>query len=276
MLSNWHTNPTAVDSGARAITALREAHGLGRIYPLILVDAQMPEMDGFVLAESIRRNPEWKTATIMMLSSAGQRGDAKLCRDIGVAAYLTKPVRQGELLDAILIALGTRPAGEAVPSLVTRHSLRENSNHFRILLVEDNAVNQLLAVRLLEKGGHTVTMAGNGKEALATLGKQSFDLVFMDVQMPEMDGFEATAAIRGLEKESGNHLPIIAMTAHAMAGDKERCLEAGMDDYISKPIRPEELIKILGRYSPAVAADGNGGSGNRAQDVSEPGHEEHR
>jgi len=276
MLSNWHANPTAVDSGARAIIALIEAHGLGRTYPLILVDAQMPEMDGFALAGSIRKNPEWKAATIMMLSSAGQRGDAKRCRELGVAAYLTKPVRQRELLDAILIALGTRPAGEAVPSLVTRHSLRENSGHFRILLVEDNAVNQLLAVRLLEKGGHAVAVAGNGKEALATLKKQSFDLILMDVQMPEMDGFEATAAIRDLEKESGKHSPIIAMTAHSMAGDKERCLEAGMDDYISKPIRPEELIELLGRYSPSVAADGNGGLGDREQDVSEPGHEDHR
>jgi len=276
MLSNWHANPTAVDSGARAIIALIEAHGLGRTYPLILVDAQMPEMDGFALAGSIRKNPEWKAATIMMLSSAGQRGDAKRCRELGVAAYLTKPVRQRELLDAILIALGTRPAGEAAPSLVTRHSLRENSGHFRILLVEDNAVNQLLAVRLLEKGGHAVAVAGNGKEALATLKKQSFDLILMDVQMPEMDGFEATAAIRDLEKESGKHSPIIAMTAHSMAGDKERCLEAGMDDYISKPIRPEELIELLGRYSPSVAADGNGGLGDREQDVSEPGHEDHR
>jgi PAS domain S-box-containing protein len=260
MLSNWHTNPTAVDSGAGAIIALREAHGLGRIYPLILLDAQMPEMDGFALVESIRKNPEWKIATIMMLSSDGQRGDAKRCRELGVAACLTKPVRHGELLDAILAALGTRPARETAPTLVTPHSLRENSGHLRILLVEDNAVNQLLAVRLLEKSGHTVAVAGNGKEALATLEKQSFDLVLMDVQMPEMDGFEATAAIRGLEKESGNHLPIIAMTAHAMVGDRERCIEAGMDDYITKPIRTEELIEVLARYSPAVAADGNGGS----------------
>jgi PAS domain S-box-containing protein len=131
MLANWHTNPTAVESGARAITALREAQGLGRTYPLILLDAQMPEMDGFALAECIKRNPDWQTATIMMLSSAGQRGDAKRCRDLGVAAYLTKPVRQDELLDAILTALGTRPTKEAAPALVTRHSLREISNHLR-------------------------------------------------------------------------------------------------------------------------------------------------
>ena len=250
MLTNWHTNPTAVDSGARAITALREAQGLGRIYPLILLDAQMPEMDGFALAECIKRNPDWKTATIMMLSSAGQRGDAKRCRELGVAAYLTKPVRQGELLDAILTALGTRPTKEASPALVTRHSLREASNHLRILLVEDNAVNQVLAKRLLEKRGHSVVVAGNGKEALAALEKQSFDLVFMDVQMPEMDGLEATAAIRAKEKISGNHLAVIAMTAHAMVGDRERCLDAGMDDYITKPIRLDELARVLACYSP--------------------------
>jgi len=250
MLTNWHTNPTAVDSGARAITALREAQGLGRIYPLILLDAQMPEMDGFALAECIKRNLDWKTATIMMLSSAGQRGDAKRCRELGVAAYLTKPVRQGELLDAILTALGTRPTKEASPALVTRHSLREASNHLRILLVEDNAVNQVLAKRLLEKRGHSVVVAGNGKEALAALEKQSFDLVFMDVQMPEMDGLEATAAIRAKEKISGNHLAVIAMTAHAMVGDRERCLDAGMDDYITKPIRLDELARVLACYSP--------------------------
>jgi len=252
MLANWHANPTAVESGARAITALREAQGLGSIFPLILLDAQMPEMDGFALAECIKRNPDWRAATIMMLSSAGQRGDARRCRELGVAAYLTKPVRQGELLDAILTALGTRPIKEAPPVLVTRHSLRENSNHLRILLVEDNAVNQVLALRLLEKRGHTVAVAGNGKEALTALEKQSFDLVLMDVQMPEMDGFEATIAIREKEKTSGNHVPIIAMTAHAMVGDKERCLEAGMDDYISKPIRPEELNDFLKRHSLSV------------------------
>jgi two-component system sensor histidine kinase/response regulator len=249
MLANWHTMPQAVETGAEAITALRQAQGLGRHFPLIVVDAQMPEMDGFALADSIKRNPECGTATIIMLSSAGQRGDAKRCRELGIAAYLTKPVRQAELLDAILTALGTKPKKEALPALVTRHSLRENNKYLRILLVEDNAVNQKLAARLLEKRGHTVVIAGNGKDALAALERQSFDLVFMDVQMPEMDGCEATGAIRGKEKASGDHLPIIAMTAHAMAGDRERCLEAGMDDYISKPIRLEELDRLLSLFS---------------------------
>ena len=255
MLTNWHINPTAAESGAKAIIALRESQGLGRIYPLILLDAQMPEMDGFALAETIKRNPDWKSATIMMLSSAGQRGDARRCRELGVTAYLTKPVRQAELLDAILTALGTKPRKEVTSALVTRHSLRETGNQLRILLVEDNAVNQVLAVRLLEKRGHSVTVAGNGKEALTALEKNTFDLVLMDVQMPEMDGFEATAAIREKEKASRHHLPVIAMTAHAMAGDRERCLEAGMDDYITKPIRPQELSDLLKHYSPIASLE---------------------
>jgi CheY-like chemotaxis protein len=252
MLTNWHADATAVESGSKAIATLREAQRSGRTFALILLDVQMPEMDGFELADCIHSSSDWKSATVMMLSSAGLRGDAQRCRESGVAAYLTKPVRQADLLEAILTALGTKPHEDASPTVVTRHSLREKGNHLRILLVEDNAVNQVLAVRLLEKRGHAVAVAGNGKEALAVLEKQSFDVVFMDVQMPEMDGFEATAAIRKKEKTSGNHLPVVAMTAHAMVGDKERCLEAGMDDYITKPIRGERLSEVLKRYSPAV------------------------
>ena len=143
----------------------------------------MPDMDGFALAEIIKRNPDWRTATVMMLSSAGQRGDATRCRELGVAAYLTKPVRQGELLDGILIALGTRPENKMSPALVTRHTLRESRNRLRILLVEDNAVNQLVALRLLEKYGHTVGVATNGRKALEELEKESYDLILMDVQL---------------------------------------------------------------------------------------------
>lgn len=249
MLRNWQTVPKAVESGARAITTLQEAQRLGKFFPLILLDAHMPEMDGFTLADHIKKNPNWETATIMMLSSAGQRGDAKRCRELGVAAYLTKPIGQEELLEAILNALGTTPARQIAPALVTRYSLREHVSHMNILLAEDNTVNQVLAIRLLEKRGHSVTLAANGKEALAALERQSFDLVLMDVQMPGMDGFAATAAIREKEKSSGVRIPIIAMTAHAMVGDRDRCLEAGMDDYISKPIRAQELIKLLDRYS---------------------------
>jgi CheY-like chemotaxis protein len=237
--------PTAVDSGATAIVTLVEAKGIGRTFPLILLDAQMPEMDGFALAEAIKQNPDWRAATVMMLSSAGQRGDALRCRELGVAAYLTKPVRQGELLDAILIALGRRPEKKTSPALVTRHTLRESRNRLRILLVEDNAVNQLVALRLLEKYGHTVEVAANGRRALEAIEKESYDLILMDVQMPEMNGWEATQAIREKEKTTGAHIAIVAMTAHAMEGDEERCLAAGMDAYLTKPIRTQELRAVL-------------------------------
>jgi len=251
-LTMWRTQPDAAESGARAIAILREAENMGKPYPLILLDAQMPEMDGFALVECIKSNPLWRSATIMMLSSAGQHGDGKRCRELGVSGYLMKPVRQAELLESILQALGRRTMQEESPALVTRHTLRERGGNLRILIAEDNAVNQVLAARLLEKRGHTVQVAENGKAALAALENQSFDLVFMDVQMPVMDGFEATAAIRRLEKVSGNHLFVVAVTAHAMVGDRERCLEAGMDDYITKPLRLQDLSGLFERFSSAA------------------------
>jgi PAS domain S-box-containing protein len=247
MLNNWQMSPIGVDTGAKAIVSLAESAGIGRTFPLILLDAQMPDMDGFALAEAIKRNPDWKSATVMMLSSAGQRGDAMRCRELGVAAYLTKPIRQTELLDAILLALGTRPRNKTAPApaLVTRHLLRESRNHLRILLVEDNAVNQLVALRLLEKHGHSVEVAGNGRKALEALRKGSYDAILMDIQMPEMNGWEATKEIRENEKATGEHIPIVAMTAHAMKGDEERCFAAGMDSYLTKPIRTRELLEVL-------------------------------
>ena len=245
IFENWHTKPIAVDSAAKAIVALKEGKGIGRTFSLILLDAQMPEMDGFALAEAIKRNPDWRAATVMMLSSAGQRGDAMRCREMGIAAYLTKPVQQAELLDAILTALGAQEKNGAPPPLVTRHFLRESRSRMRILLVEDNAVNQLVALRLLEKYGHSVTVAPDGRKALLALEQQLFDLVLMDIQMPEMNGWEATQAIREKEKETGQHIPIVAMTAHAMKGDEERCIAAGMDSYLAKPIRTQELLAVL-------------------------------
>jgi two-component system, sensor histidine kinase and response regulator len=244
LLQNWHMVPTTAESGAAAMVILAEGKGLGRTFPLILLDAQMPEMDGFALAEYIKRHPDFRAATVMMLSSAGQRGDALRCRELGVAAYLTKPVRQGELMDAILTALGTR-GREDFSSLVTRHSLRESHSRLRILLAEDNGVNQLVAVRMLEKCGHVVTVAPDGRRAVEAVAREDFDLVFMDVQMPEMNGLEATETIRKAEKVTGRHVPIFAMTAHAMKGDEERCISAGMDGYLKKPIRIEELQLIL-------------------------------
>src|SRR5713226_5495052 len=206
----------------------------------------MPEMDGFTLAERIKKDPELVGATIMMLTSAGHLGDAARCQELGISAYLVKPIRQGELLEAICNVLN--PATQKKAPLVTRHTLRETRNRSRILLTEDNAVNQMLAVRLLEKRGYLVSVAGNGREALAALEKEDFDLVLMDVQMPEMDGFEATAAIRERERATGDRLPIVAMTAHAMKGDEGRCLAAGMDGYLTKPISPKSLFDTLEKH----------------------------
>jgi CheY-like chemotaxis protein len=183
----------------------------------------------------------------MLLTSTGHLGDAARCREAGIAAYLTKPIPQAELLQAICRTLGTAQAdGTAAASatsatVVTRHSLREESPHWRVLLAEDSAVNRLLAVRLLEKRGHKVTTANHGREAVEVFQKQEFDLILMDIQMPEMDGFEATAAIRALEAGTGQHIPIIALTAHALTGDREKCIEAGMDGYSTKPIRADNL-----------------------------------
>jgi PAS domain S-box-containing protein len=248
ILVNWHMVPTLTRGGEEALAALRSARDSGMIFPLVITDMQMPDMDGFGLAERIKRNRDLAGATIMMLTSGGQRGDAVRCRELGVAAYLTKPVKQSELWEAVQVALGGKPRQADLAPLVTRHSLREAQRIYRVLLAEDNPVNQILAVRLLEKRGHTVVVANTGREALAVLKESAprhFDIVLMDVQMPDMDGFEATALIRETENSTAYHVPIIAMTAHALKGDRERCLAAGMDGYISKPIHQDELFRNI-------------------------------
>jgi CheY-like chemotaxis protein len=250
MLNRWEMISVSVEEGQQALDALSGARAVGQSFALILTDMHMPKMDGFTLVEQIRKRPELATATIMMLTSAGHRGDAARCQELGVAAYLLKPIRQSELREAIARVLGAHAENGAIP-LVTRYSLhdgRDPAASLRVLLAEDNPVNQRLAVRLLEKRGHHVVVAGNGAEALAAMDKQDFDLVFMDVQMPEMDGLEATAVIRGKEKITGKHQPIIALTAHAMKGDREKCIAGGMDGYLTKPIRPQELDDVLEDY----------------------------
>jgi PAS domain S-box-containing protein len=255
ILRNWNMEPRETDGGPAAIAALEAAQKSGRKYPLILLDAQMPEMDGFALAGHIKKSPHGASATVLMLSSAGLRGDAERCRELGIAAYLTKPFKQSELLEAILAALGTIPQPDAKPKLITRHSLREKgAQGLRILVAEDNAVNQVLVVRLLEKRGHKVQVAANGKQALACLQHGEFDVVLMDVQMPEMGGLEATAAIRENEKHTGAHIPIIAMTANAMNGDDEECLRHGMDAYVSKPLNLNALFEAIGKLCPGRAS----------------------
>ena len=265
MLLRWSMQPTTAYGGRAALAQLEEAWERGQPYGLILADMHMPDMDGFELVEEIRKRTELSTATIMMLTSAGHRGDAARCQELGISAYLLKPIRQSELREAIGRVLGARTEVGAIP-LVTRFSLhdaREPGHYLRVLLAEDNLVNQRLAVRLLEKRGHSVVVAATGLEALQALEKEAFDLVLMDVQMPEMDGLEATAAVRAKEKLSGLHQPIIALTAHAMKGDREKCLAGGMDGYLTKPIRPVELEQILDLYVERRLAQGTAPAAHR-------------
>jgi len=244
MLRRWSLHPAAAASGPEALAALEKAHGAGSPFALVLLDSHMPEMDGFAVAQAIHERPHLASTTILMLTSAGILGDGARCRELGISAYLHKPVRPDELLGAILET--HRAAAPSAPRpLVTRHSLREIRGEVRILLAEDNAVNQKLAVRLLEKRGFHVTVAPDGRAVLEALEKARFDLILMDVQMPEMDGLKATAAVRERERSTGLHIPIVAMTAHALKGDADRCFAAGMDAYVSKPIRSGELYATI-------------------------------
>jgi two-component system, sensor histidine kinase and response regulator len=247
MLTHWGMAPTEVEGADQALTVLRAAADGGHPFQLVLTDANMPEVDGFGLASRVKDDPCCGNVVIMMLSSSGFRGDSARCRELGLAAYLTKPVKQSQLLDAIMLALGTPAEKSAAAPLITRHTLAPSRARFNILLAEDNIINQKLAVRILENRGHKVTVVGNGREALEALDKAEYDVVLMDVQMPELDGFQATAAIRAKELGGKAHLPIVAMTAHAMAGDREKCLMAGMDDYVAKPLKPVDLFQTLER-----------------------------
>jgi two-component system, sensor histidine kinase and response regulator len=247
MVTRWGMRPTQAEDGRAGLQALQAANSMGQPPPLVLLDSEMPEMDGFAFAELVRKDPSLAGTMIMMLTSAGHAGDAARCQALGISAYLVKPARPRELLDGICALLQKKP-DKKTESLITKHSLREDRQRRRILLAEDNLVNQKLASSLLEKRGFHVTIAGDGRLALQELEKGSFDLVLMDVQMPSMDGFEATAAIREREKSAGGHIPIIAMTAHALKEDEQRCLAAGMDSYLSKPIRTTELFTTIERF----------------------------
>ncbi len=244
-LLHWQMKPTAVDSGKAALAALRHAAETKEPFRMILLDVRMPEMDGFMLAEEIKQHPECADTTIMMLTSDNQRGDIARCRELGLAAYLIKPIQQTELQRTIVEALGYSVEKNHQAGAATISAVPQKGDALRILLAEDNAVNQQVAVRMLNKQGHAVVMAKNGKDALAALRTHPFDLVLMDVQMPEMGGFEATRLIRQEENATGRHLPIIAMTAHAMKGDRERCLEAGMDGYVAKPVQAKDLQEAI-------------------------------
>ncbi|HEU5116880.1 MAG TPA: response regulator, partial [Isosphaeraceae bacterium] len=252
MLRSWGMKPSVVEGGRAALEALEKGQRDGTPFGLVLLDAMMPEMDGFTLASHIRRDSDLLGCTMMMLSSANHQEDAARCRELGVATYLTKPIKQSSLLDAIMSTLSPAFGLEDRESTIEAEcSSVRRRGALRILLAEDNAVNQKVAVRLLEKRGHLVEVAGNGRQALEALERGRFDAILMDVQMPEMDGFEATAAIRAREQGGEVHTPIIAMTAHALKGDRERCLEAGMDYYITKPLRPRDLFAVLDGVQPS-------------------------
>jgi two-component system, sensor histidine kinase and response regulator len=246
ILARWGMLPKVVDGGRSGLDALQAAKTNGNPYPMVLLDGHMPDMDGFSLAEQIRSDPSLAGATIMMLTSAGELGDAARCTELGIAAYLVKPIRQAELQSAIFATLEASQA-KAAPALVTSNTLLASRPRCRVLLAEDNVVNQKLAVKLLENRGFEVTVASDGKQALNELAKNSFEVVLMDVQMPNMDGLEATAAIREKDRQTNAHTRIIAMTAHALQGTQEDCLAAGMDAYVSKPIRTEELFDTIDR-----------------------------
>ena len=244
-LTRWRARPTCVASGPLGLHALSGAAEAGTPFPLVLLDANMPGMDGFDVAAQIAARPELARPAIMMLTSSGQYGDAARARELGISAYLTKPIDSAGLHDAICRVLEGVAAPRATES--ARMPSAGAPRPLRILLAEDNVVNQRVAVGLLAKRGHEVIVTNDGVEALAALERTSVDLILMDIQMPQMGGFEATAAIRARERQSGGHLRIVAMTAHAMTGDRERCLAAGMDGYLSKPIDPAILFATVER-----------------------------
>jgi signal transduction histidine kinase/DNA-binding response OmpR family regulator len=263
LLGAWRMSPTAVEGGAAALRAMGQARAGQRPFPLVLVDGRMPEMDGFALVTRIQQDPSLAGSTILMLTSDDRPGDAARCRELNIAAYLVKPIRQSQLLDAIVTALASSPTQELVKRSQAAAAARPPLTPplmgvLHVLLAEDNLVNQRLAMRMLEKRGHRVTVVANGRDAVAALDGGALDLVLMDVQMPEMDGFEATRIIRAREAGGSVRIPIIAMTAHAMKGDRERCLIAGMDDYVSKPVQAAELFDAIERLLPAGTRHADG------------------
>jgi two-component system sensor histidine kinase/response regulator len=242
-LQGWGLKVSAVDTGPAALNSLEKATEAGHPYRLVLVDLQVPPMSGFDLIKEIRRTRGPEQVKLILLGADGQRGDAVLCRNLQVQGYLPKPYNPSELRRCIFTVLEGGSSEAPAATLVTRHTLREAPR--KILLAEDNVVNQRLALKLLEKRGHDVVVANNGQEALKAVEGNSFDLILMDIEMPILNGFEATAAIRDLENSGRERTRIVAMTAHAMKGDRERCLTAGMDGYLSKPINLEDLYVFL-------------------------------
>jgi CheY-like chemotaxis protein len=248
MLAHWGLRALEADSCKAALTALDRASNAGQTVSVVITDLRMPEMDGFDLTRAVRDHPRFGTLPVILLTSSPSTGDQAVCTELGIAARLHKPVKQSQLLDNIMRVLGAtdRSRAPAVPSGATPEATNAGPRSLRVLLAEDKPVNQKFALRVLEGAGHTVTVANNGREAIDHTGSQEFDVVLMDVQMPEVDGLDATRAIRA--REGGRtRLPIIAMTANAMKGDREMCLDAGMDGYVPKPVKREVLFAEVDR-----------------------------
>ena len=232
-----------VATAAEGLEALRRAERKRAPYHLAILDVQMPDMDGFQMASVVRGEPTLASTRLLMLTSAGQRGDGERCRELGIRGYLTKPISRADLLEALGTVLAASPEEAGTPEVVTRHTIAESRASLRVLLAEDNPVNQQVAVAMLVKRGHEVHVTSNGREAVDAVRERDYDVVLMDIQMPEMDGFEATHAIRALPQ--GKDLPIIGLTAHALSGERERCLSHGMTDYLAKPFKGHELFALV-------------------------------
>lgn len=256
VLGSWGVQADTVNSGPSALQSMRTARAQERPYSLVLLDAHMPEMDGFAVAREIKMDPSLSGVCLMMLSSADLIGDAARCSELGIKRYLIKPVASGDLQKAILAVISNPVTSDGAPKIAPTlvQDAPARARNMSVLVAEDNVVNQRLATRILEKQGYTVTLAANGREAVEEFERHTFDLVLMDIQMPEVDGFQATAAIREREKGGSTHIPIIAMTAHAFESDRRRCLEAGMDAYLSKPVHVEDLLQLLAQVTESARA----------------------
>ena len=266
LTSNWGMKGDAVSTSEEAIAAMRRACASEQPYHMAIIDSNLEDDNTESIGRRIKSDPQLMDTVLFVITAVGKRGDARRLSDAGFAAYLVRPIHQATLMEALATAWGSKLQGVTTP-LITRHTLAEarasqapsaprqsGTTRAYVLIVEDNLLNQKLALRMLEKLGYRADLADNGRDAVRMIEKGGYDLVFMDCQMPEMDGYEASAIIRQREKESGQHLPIIAMTAHTMTGDRDKCMEAGMDDYISKPIRKEQIVQVISKWVPGGEA----------------------
>ncbi|MBD3224322.1 MAG: response regulator, partial [Caldithrix sp.] len=245
LLAKEGMNIEIVTNADAVINVLEDARTNDMNYDLLITDSQMPDVNGFMLVEKLNRKNLSEQLPIMMITSAGVRGDSKRCQELGIDAYLTKPIQPSQLFKAMLLIFDPNFEHKKDISLITKYTFNDQSNPWKLLVAEDNPVNQKLIKRILEKAGHEVLIAENGVKVLEAFEQSSYDAILMDIQMPEMDGYETTIKIREIEKQSGKSIPIIALTAHAMKEEVNRCKTVGMDGYVSKPIKTEELFDTL-------------------------------